>query len=125
MITSSMVSLSGTDHLNTAAYDLLHAALIDELHAQRAQLAELWLTADELSGQTDSDSVLARQIAERGSRRAEDALAEIEHALDRMATGTYGHCEQCERPIPFERLEAIPHARHCVTCPSPEPLVSG
>jgi RNA polymerase-binding transcription factor DksA len=43
-----------------------------------------------------------------------DRLAEIEHALFRLAEGRYGMCETCRIPIPDERLEAEPAARFCV-----------
>lgn len=38
---------------------------------------------------------------------------EIKHALNRIDEGTYGTCEQCEKDIPLERLEAIPYTRYC------------
>jgi RNA polymerase-binding transcription factor DksA len=41
-------------------------------------------------------------------------LADVEHALRRLAAGTYGTCEACGRPIAPERLEVIPSARFCV-----------
>ena len=47
---------------------------------------------------------------------ANDALDDIEHALSRIDASTYGSCESCGAPIPFERLEAIPYARTCVAC---------
>ena len=50
--------------------------------------------------------------------RAREAIEDIEHALDRLRDGTYGTCEACGAPLPFERLEAIPQARLCVACPS-------
>jgi DnaK suppressor protein len=42
--------------------------------------------------------------------------ADIKAALERMNQGTYGKCERCGQDIPFERLEARPVARLCVTC---------
>jgi hypothetical protein len=33
--------------------------------------------------------------------------------LDRLARGQYGRCEHCGRPIPDERLEAVPATRFC------------
>lgn len=48
---------------------------------------------------------------------AADAIADIADALARIDEGTYGICEACGCPIPFERLEVIPHARFCVGCP--------
>jgi DnaK suppressor protein len=54
---------------------------------------------------------LARQaVAER------QALAEIEAALDRIADGRYGRCEQCGRPIAAAMLTARPQARYCSAC---------
>ena len=41
----------------------------------------------------------------------QDALYEIEAALDRLRNGTYGLCELTGRPIPPARLEAIPWTR--------------
>lgn len=41
-------------------------------------------------------------------------LAEVEHALAKFETNTYGLCEECGRPIPLSRLRAIPEARYDV-----------
>jgi len=41
-------------------------------------------------------------------------LAEIDDALQRIEDGTYGICEGSGKPIPIERLKAIPWARYCV-----------
>jgi DnaK suppressor protein len=43
-------------------------------------------------------------------------LRMIEEALDRIEAGDYGICHSCEEPIPAKRLEALPWAKHCVTC---------
>jgi RNA polymerase-binding transcription factor DksA len=43
-------------------------------------------------------------------------VADLDAALARVDTGTYGICEACDRPIPAERLAARPAARTCVTC---------
>jgi DnaK suppressor protein len=43
-------------------------------------------------------------------------LREISDALQRIDQGTYGTCMECEEPISSKRLEAVPWARHCVTC---------
>ena len=49
-------------------------------------------------------------------RQAEQHLADVEAALERVADGTYGTCAVCGRPIPDGRLEARPTARTCVGC---------
>ena len=46
----------------------------------------------------------------------QDALYEIEEALKRVNDGSYGMCEISGRPIPRERLHAIPFARCTVEC---------
>jgi RNA polymerase-binding transcription factor DksA len=43
------------------------------------------------------------------------ALREVEAAEERIKEGWYGRCEECQEPIPFERLEAYPMARRCMT----------
>ncbi|WLR50328.1 TraR/DksA C4-type zinc finger protein [Bacillus tianshenii] len=39
---------------------------------------------------------------------------EIHHALHSIHEGTYGKCEVCQKPIPYERLEVLPTARCCI-----------
>lgn len=48
--------------------------------------------------------------------RAEQALAEIDAARERLDAGTYGRCEMGGEPIAAERLAALPATRWCVTC---------
>lgn len=47
---------------------------------------------------------------------AEARLGELDLAIRRVEGGDYGRCEVCGRPIPDERLEAIPTAGTCVNC---------
>ena len=63
-------------------------------------------------------SVIQIPLAEAGVVRARETIADVGHALDRLDDGTYGRCEACGVPLPFERLEAIPWARLCVACPA-------
>ena len=46
----------------------------------------------------------------------QNALYEIEEALKRINDGSYGMCEISGRPIPRERLQAMPFARCTVEC---------
>ncbi len=40
----------------------------------------------------------------------------IDRALSRIERGTYGLCEQCNRPIGAQRLKAIPEMALCASC---------
>ena len=64
----------------------------------------------------DRSRSMARHGDEISAALASETLDDIEHALSRLAAGTYGTCEPCGQVIPLERLEAIPHASTCVTC---------
>jgi RNA polymerase-binding transcription factor len=57
-------------------------------------------------------------------------LADVEEALDRLAAGTFGRCEQCRMPIPVGLLAAAPDRRYCPGCdaedsPVPGPALAG
>jgi len=47
-------------------------------------------------------------------------LMEITEALRRLYRGEYGMCESCGNPIARARLEAMPHARLCISCKEKE-----
>jgi len=47
------------------------------------------------------------------NEHTERELHDIERALQAMEDGTYGICKVCGKPIPFERLEAIPTTTYC------------
>jgi RNA polymerase-binding transcription factor DksA len=46
----------------------------------------------------------------------EQVLEEIGDALERIRQGSFGKCEECTKPIPKARLQALPYTRHCVAC---------
>jgi DnaK suppressor protein len=49
-------------------------------------------------------------------RRIKEQLADIDNALSKFDSGTYGLCESCGKPIESARLEALPAARQCMNC---------
>jgi DnaK suppressor protein len=65
---------------------------------------------------------MGRDLTEEGTARAlaadqERLLTQVERALQRMDEGTYGLSEVSGRPIPLERLEALPWATTTVDDP--------
>jgi RNA polymerase-binding transcription factor DksA len=102
--------------LGRGALAQLRTLLEDARRTDAEQAIEHEATARELAGHTDPDSVIERELAEVCAARKRDALGEVEQALARMDACTYGGCEACGDPIPFERLRAVPQARFCVAC---------
>ena len=71
------------------------------------------------SGQHQGDAgsdAYDRDFALSVLAKEQDALYEIEQALRRIQSGSYGICEMSARKIPQARLEAIPFARLTVEC---------
>ncbi|MBA3282869.1 MAG: TraR/DksA C4-type zinc finger protein [Acidimicrobiia bacterium] len=78
-------------------------ALVADFESGDSQFDEDGGEGDSLSSERERDLALSAQ--------ARAAVEEIDHALAKFATGTYGICEASGEPIPIERLEAIPWAR--------------
>jgi YteA family regulatory protein len=45
-----------------------------------------------------------------------EILQRIDEALDHMDKGIYGVCEDCDREISLDRLEALPYTTLCLEC---------
>ncbi len=63
----------------------------------------------------------AQAISERNDEFAMNEhetaeLGDIEAAMERMDTGTYGQCTDCGASIPPARLNAYPTAKRCIDC---------
>lgn len=48
--------------------------------------------------------------------REKTFLDKIDHALAKIADGTFGTCEECSEPISVKRLEARPETTLCIRC---------
>jgi DnaK suppressor protein len=103
--------------------------LRERLEAERGEVRR---QLDDLGARRDAEGIedpeLDEGFADAGQAAAEranlltlvrslrDTLHDVEQALARMDSGTYGLCERCGQPIGDERLEALPAARLCMTC---------
>ena len=90
-----------------------------ELEPSIAQLREALAapaggTSDVRDSVEDGDARMAVSVDLVQLQRQEDELREVRHARDRMRSGDYGRCEECDEPIPFERLKVRPEARFCL-----------
>jgi|SRR5579859_2379432 len=63
-----------------------------------------------------ADFTIQRELQQTTQELLAREAAQVEAALHARATGTYGLCQSCGRPIPAERLAARPEATQCVDC---------
>ena len=61
-----------------------------------------------------------QEVAAGLLQSGQQQLGAIARALDRLDDGSYGRCERCRKPIPEERLRAVPYASRCVACEEQE-----
>ncbi|HEX2700167.1 MAG TPA: TraR/DksA C4-type zinc finger protein [Acidimicrobiales bacterium] len=101
----------------------LRGLLEQERETLLAQLRELGV-GEGASITYDSNFADSSQVtAERGEAEAlaaslRDTLDEVEYAIGKLESGTYGVCEGCDQRISPARLEAKPAARLCMDCAS-------
>lgn len=77
---------------------------------------DLKISTDDLADEADiAASVINQQVSFGLRDRNFAKLRQIEDALYRVNSGTYGLCEECEEPIAEKRLERQPFATLCIT----------
>jgi len=99
------------------------ARLLEEIEAVAQQPAEFRPTRESYYGNHLAD--VGSDMFEEEKAIALEAhligmLQKVNSALERFAMGTYGICQECNRPIAPERLEALPYATTCVNCSAPK-----
>jgi DnaK suppressor protein len=93
----------------------------DEIRDEVARLDEQAMNVNQTEGYgvknhpaEDATELYDRERSLAVSAVIHSELEQIEHALERIAAGSYGTCEVCGKPIPVERLEARPTATLCI-----------
>ncbi|HYD53531.1 MAG TPA: TraR/DksA C4-type zinc finger protein [Gemmatimonadaceae bacterium] len=111
--------------------DYFEKRLQDERRRALQEMGEMGRTLS--TSERDMDGTLSSipfHMADKGSETNEREqgflfasregrlIWHIEQALRRLygAPETFGVCDECSRPISFERLDAIPYVTRCVQC---------
>jgi RNA polymerase-binding transcription factor DksA len=93
--------------------DLIRLHWREQVHL----ITELAVDFHSAAERSAARKVLGEELA--GVRRR---LVDLETALRRLSSGSYGRCDGCERRIPFEHLEARPEVMFCRRCrPADDP----
>jgi DnaK suppressor protein len=58
----------------------------------------------------------SKEMAFRQKAQDRGLLVQVEAALSRIESGTFGECINCEQEINLNRLNAVPWSRYCITC---------
>jgi RNA polymerase-binding protein DksA len=114
-----------TDKTN-ATFNLLRARLESErkrLVEEMEQIKSSMRPADERRegspfGKREEEATESYELERRLTleKSIREQLASVENALQKFEDGTYGLCDNCGKPIPPERLEALPQATLCLDC---------
>jgi DnaK suppressor protein len=87
---------------------------IDHLHHENAGSLD-----DEAPETGDADTATVtvdREMDYSLEENSAHVLREIDAALERIESGTFGLCGRCGKPVGEERLEAMPYATLCIEC---------
>ena len=90
---------------------------IDNIHAENP--GSLGDETEELTFQDNHPGDVAtatfdREMATTLEDNSSHVLSEIDAALERIETGTFGTCQACGGPVGEERLDALPWATLCI-----------
>ncbi len=98
--------------------------ILEDLLASEGELREI---AEQNPSEIEELAEEAREalLLERLDDRRRQEIAEIDRALQRIAEGVHGTCEQCGEAIGAARLAAVPATRFCLACADAEPGARG
>ncbi len=87
--------------------------------AQKALSGDIHLDPDDFPDEIDTaSSEVGLAFIGRLRERESGLLGKVNKALEKIAEGEYGECENCGEEIGLKRLEARPVARLCIECKS-------
>jgi len=78
----------------------------------RAEAAAHFQHAEDSPAQVNTERDLEFALDEREIAE----VAELDAALQRLDTGTFGQCVDCSEPIALPRLQATPQVARCLAC---------
>ena len=91
----------------------------EELQRLVAQTESEGRAADDDSTQDIADKAAnsyTKEFLFSQSNNERYILQLVEEAIDRLGNGSFGQCVACHEEVQQKRLEAVPWARHCISC---------
>ncbi|MHB8535254.1 MAG: TraR/DksA family transcriptional regulator [Sulfuricaulis sp.] len=93
--------------------NIIHAELAASSQEDFTELAGMVHDAGD-----ESFAELLRGINLTTRARELDEIRDVEAALERIKNGIYSRCVDCDAEITYDRLDAYPTAKRCITCQS-------
>lgn len=112
----------GTDKIDKKTLSHFRQVLLKEREQIVGEVKQTYESSQEMGQDGIQDigdeaaNIYNKQILLSLNESERMRLHEVDEALDRMGSGTYGICEECGEPISLKRLEVRPVAKYCVAC---------
>lgn len=108
------------DRIDTERFRARLLELCEELEASRAAgsgaAATVELDQQRQGRLSRMDALGAQAMSAATQRRRDQALTRARAALERIDSGEFGICTECDEPIDPRRLEFDPAAELCIGC---------
>lgn len=119
-LANTIVPLNNEPYMSPRQIDYFREKLLswrDELTKSNRHTLVCLEDQDELPIEIVERSVQAqdREILLKTRSRNWDLIRSIDQALDRIADGTFGYCQETDEPIGFARLDANPVALYSLS----------
>ncbi|MDA8164831.1 MAG: TraR/DksA C4-type zinc finger protein [Desulfobacteraceae bacterium] len=109
------------ERISKEEIEVLRRQLLERRHdliEYRTRLGDSW--ANLHAPEIEFEEMAQKEVIAQGMDQLDDQerkeFQSIDLALRKIETGTYGICENCGRPIRFERLQALPWTQYCNDC---------
>ena len=122
MVRKELNQKKGADKLDKRTIDRFRKVLLKEREEIIGDVKQIYESSQEVGQDGVQDigdeaaNVYNKQILLTLNENERIRLREVDEALDRIASKTYGTCEECGEPIGLKRLEVKPVAKYCVPC---------
>ncbi len=118
--------------MNKKDLEFFRQMLLEQRRLLTGQIEDVTTSETNITSRDESGdhSAYAFHMADQGTdnmerekrffyaQRDNQSLQDITDALNRIETGDYGKCIECDDEIHIERLKVVPHAMLCVKCQS-------
>jgi len=93
--------------------EIIHRELTSSMQEDYTELAGM---VHDTGDESFADLLRGLNITTRA--RELEEIRDVEAALERIKNGAYAYCVDCSDAITYERLDAYPAAKRCITCQS-------